>query len=119
MEIAVRVPREPRLLDTGRLPEPRPREDRGHVEVEPPEGRDDDDRECRGDDDARRQLEAGTDADRNDRLAERDQDDKTVPLREVLGRNPPAAPGAENNGADIVDRKRNHPDRDARVPLEE
>jgi hypothetical protein len=31
------------VLDTGRLPEPRPREDRGHVEVEPPERRDDDD----------------------------------------------------------------------------
>src|SRR4029453_6382494 len=88
VEIAVRVAREPCLLDTGRLPEPRPREDRGHVEVEPPERRDDDDREPRGDDDSRRQLEAGTDAARNDRLAQGDEEDKTGRLPARPGRTP-------------------------------
>ena len=92
VEVAVGVQREPVQLEARRLYEPPPREDRGHVEVEPPERRDDDDSERRRHEYSRIQLEAGAEADGDDRLAERDQDDQPVPLGEVLGRDPPAAP---------------------------
>ena len=91
MEVAVGVQREPVQLQACRLHEPSPRDDRSHVEVEPPERGDDDDPEGRRHDYSRIQLEAGPDADGDDRLAERDQDDQPVPLGEVLGRDPPAA----------------------------
>jgi hypothetical protein len=42
-----------------------------------------------------------------------------VSLGEVLRRNPPAAPDADHRRAEEVDRKRDHPHGDARVPLEE
>ena len=49
------------------------------------------------------------DADRHDRLAERDDDDQAVPLGEVArGRQPPAGRAAER-GADVVDHQRQHP----------
>ena len=95
VEIAVRVQGEPVQLNAARLPEPRPREDRGDIEVEPPERRHDDDSEHRRGDYPRVQLEAGADADRDDRLAERDQDDQPVSLGEVLGRDLPPTTDAE------------------------
>jgi hypothetical protein len=42
-----------------------------------------------------------------------------VPLGEVLGRDPPAAPDADHDRAEVVDRKRDHPHRNAPFPLEE
>ena len=42
-----------------------------------------------------------------------------MPLGKVLGRNPPAASFADNERAEVVDRKSDEPDRDAPVPLEE
>ena len=91
VEVAVGVQGEPVQLDALRLHEPPPREDRGYVEVEPPERRDDDDCERGGQQHSRIQLEAGAEADGDNRLAEGDQDDEPVPLGEVLRRNPPAA----------------------------
>jgi len=113
------VQRKPVQLEALRLHEPRPREDRGHVEVEPPERRDDHDSERRRHDHSRIQLEAGADTDGDDRLAERDQNDQPVSLREVLGRDPPAAPDADHDRAEVVDRERDEPDCDALAPLEE
>ena len=65
------------------------------------------------------QLEPGADADRDDRLAEGDQDDQPVPLGEMLRRDPPAAPQTDHEWAEVVDREREHPHGDARVSLEE
>ena len=42
-----------------------------------------------------------------------------MPLGEVLGRDPPAAPCADHDRAEVVDRKRDDPYRDPLVPLEE
>jgi hypothetical protein len=119
VEVAVRVQREPVQLEAARLHEPRAREDRGHVEVEPPERGDDDDAERSRHDHSRCELEPGSDADRNDRLAERDQDDQPVPLGEVLGRHAPAAADADHDRAEVVDRKRDHPERDLGVSVQE
>jgi hypothetical protein len=96
-----------------------PSEDRGHVEVEPPERRDDHDSERGARKHSRIQLEAGADPDRDERLAGRDDDDQPVSLGEVLGGDPPAASHSDHDGAEVVDRKRDDPDRDTRVPLEE
>jgi hypothetical protein len=41
-----------------------------------------------------------------------------VPFGEVLRRYPPAAPDADHDRAEVVDRKRDHPHRDPLVPLE-
>jgi len=62
-----------------------------HVEVEPPHRRRHHHSERRGDDDARRQLLAcSTHAQRDDGLAERDDDDQSVSLGEVRGVDVPA-----------------------------
>ena len=119
VEVAVGVQREPVQLQALRLHQPPPCEDRGHVEVEPPERRDHNDSERRRHDHSRIQLEAGAEADGDYRLAERDQNDQRVPFGEVLGRDPPAAPHADHDWAEVVDRKRDEPDRDALAPLEE
>ena len=119
MEVAVGVQREPVQLQACRLHEPSPRDDRSHVEVEPPERGDDDDPEGRRHDYSRIQLEAGPDADGDDRLAERDQDDQPVPLGEVLGRDSPAAAHADHSWAEVVDRQRDNPHDDAQIALEE
>ena len=42
-----------------------------------------------------------------------------MPLGEVLGRDPPAAAHADHERAEVVDRKRDEPDRDALATLEE
>ena len=42
-----------------------------------------------------------------------------MPLGEVLGRDPPTAPHADHDRAEVVDRQRDEPDRDALVSLEE
>ena len=42
-----------------------------------------------------------------------------MPLGEVLGRDPPAAANADNDRAEVVDAKRDHPYRDPLVSLEE
>jgi hypothetical protein len=89
------------------------------VEVEPPERRDDDDSERRPNDHTFSQRELGADADSDDRLAERDQDDQPVPLGEVLRRNPPPAPDTDHGRTEVVNRERNRPNDDAPVPLEE
>jgi hypothetical protein len=86
MEVAVGVACEARPLEAACLREPCAREDGGHVEVQPPERRDDDDSECRRDELSRSQREAGADADGDDRLSECDQDDQSVALGEVRGR---------------------------------
>jgi hypothetical protein len=44
---------------------------------------------------------------------------RAVPFGEVLRRYPPAAPDADDDRAEVVDRKRDHPHRDPLVPLEE
>ena len=120
VEIAVGVQREPVALESPRLHEPALGEDRGHVEVEPPQRRDDGYSENRGHEDAGIQVEAGAEADGDDRLAEGDENDQPVPLREVLGRDAPALfPHADHDRAEVVDRQRDEPDRDALVPLEE
>ena len=119
VEVAVGVQREPVQLEAPRLDEPSPREDRGHVEVEPPERRDDHDPERRPDDDPGLEDEPRTDADRDDRLAERDQDDQAVSLGEVLRRDPPASSDADHDGPEVVDRQRDDPDGDARIAVEE
>jgi hypothetical protein len=67
---------------------------------------------------SRIQLEAGAEADGDDRLAERDQNDQPVPLGEMLGRDLPAAPDADQDRAEVVDRKRD-PDRNAFATVEE
>ena len=94
------------------LHEPPPREDRGHVEVEPPQRRDDDEPERGRHELSGAQLEAGADADCDDRLAERDQDDQPVPFCEVLGRDSPAATHADHDRAEVVDRKCGEPESD-------
>jgi hypothetical protein len=119
VEVAVGVQREPVQLEARRLHEPPPREDRSHVEVEPPERRHNNDSERRRHDDSRIQLEAGAEADGDDRLAKRDQNDQPVPFGEVLRRDPPAAPDADHDRAEVVDRKRDEPDSDALAPVEE
>ena len=65
------------------------------------------------------EVDAGTDADRDDRLAESDQDDQPVPLGEVLRRNAPAAADADHRRPEVVDRESDHPHCDARVTLDE
>jgi hypothetical protein len=119
VEVAVGVQCETMELEPPRLHETPPREDRGHVEVEPPEGRDNDDSEGSGHHHSRIQLEAGADADRDDRLAERDQDDQTVPLGKVVRSDPPAASYTDHDRAKVIDPERDEPDRDALVPFEE
>ena len=119
VEVAVRVQGDPVQLDPARLHQPPPREDRGDVEVEPPERGDDDDSEHRRGDHPRVQLEAGANADRDDRLAERDQDDQSVSLGEVLGRDLPPATAADDGRSEIVESEGHDPDRDALVPVEE
>ena len=78
----------------------------------------DDHAECRRCDDARHELEPGADSQGDDRLAERDQDDQSVPLGEVLRRDVPAAEVAERR-SQIPDRERRDPDGDSRVALDE
>ena len=119
VEVAVGVQREPMQLEAPRLDEPSPREDRCHIEVEPPERRDDHDPERCPDDDSRLENEPRPDAYGDDRLAERDEDDQTVPLGEVLGCDPPASSDADDDRAEVVDRERDDPDDDSRVPVEE
>ena len=106
-------------LDAPRLHEPPPRDDGSHVEVEPPERRNDDDSEGGRHEHTRIELEAGAEADGDDRLAERDQDDQPVPLGKVLGRDPPALPDADHPRAEVVDRERDEPDHDAVGSVEE
>ncbi len=95
------------------------RDDCGYVEVQPPERRDDRDPERCRDEHSRVQVEAGAEADGDDRLTERDQDDQPVSLREVLGRDPPAASHTDHGRAEVVDRQSKEPDGDAFVPVEE
>jgi hypothetical protein len=59
--------------------------------------------------------EAGTDANGDHRFAKRDQDDESMALGEVLGRDPPARAHADQGGACAVDRERGDPRRQARV----
>ena len=119
VEVAVGVQRKPVQLQAPRLHEPPPHEDRGDVEVEPPERRNNDDSKHRRRDHARTELEPGAEPDGDDRLAERDDDNQPVPLGEVLRRDPPAAAGADHDRAEVVDGKRDEPDRNLLAPVEE
>ena len=119
VEVAVGIQREPVQLEARCPHEPRPLQDRGHVEVEPPERRDDDDPERRRHDHSGVELEPRAEADGDEGLPERDQDDQPVPLGEVLGCDSPALSGADHDRAQVVDGKRDDPDCDAHVPLDE
>ena len=67
------------------------RDERDDVEVRPPERCGHRDAQDRGSDHSRVQLASRADADRDDRLAEGDDDDEPVTLREMRGRYTPAA----------------------------
>jgi hypothetical protein len=63
VEVGVGVAREPRPLEAARLREPSAREDRGHVEVEPPEHRDHHNSKRRRPDLSDAEVEPGADTD--------------------------------------------------------
>src|SRR6266496_1705315 len=119
MEVAVGVAGESRALHTACLSKPRSGKDRGHIEVEPPQRRDDDDPKRGSNDHTSHELQAGTDADSNDRLAERDQDNQAVTLGEVLRRDPPSFSEAEHRWTQVIDRNCQHPHPDAHIAIDE
>ena len=88
------------------------RDDRGDVEVDPPQRRRDHDPEQRRDDDAGVDRRLRADADRDDRLAQRDDHDRAVALGEVPGHELPAV-GAEQERAARVEQQREAPQRRA------
>jgi hypothetical protein len=119
VEVAVAVACESHARCAARLRELTLRADGVDVEVRPPERGDDDDAEdgCR--DDAGRERNAGgADADRDDRLAEGDDDDEAVAFGEVRRRYAPALAVADQ-GAQVVDREGDDPQRGLRTPVEE
>jgi hypothetical protein len=65
-------------------------DERDHVEVEPPECRSHGDSQRGRHDHARVDTTFGADADRDDRLAQRDDHDQPVPLREMTWNELPA-----------------------------
>ena len=84
VQVAVEVASEPGSLRAARLRKLTLRHDGDDVEVRPPERGDDDDPKDGGADDAGGEREAGGPyAERDDRFAERDDDDEPVPLGEV------------------------------------
>ena len=102
VEIAVVVACESRTRRAARLRKLTLRADGVDVEVRPPERGDYDDAEDGGRDDAGRERNArGADADRDDRLAEGDDDDEAEALGEVRRRDAPALAAADQ-GAQIV-----------------
>src|SRR3954454_15197932 len=83
MEIRVRVPGELRPVDAGCFCEALFGEDCSNVEVEPPERRDEDDAECSSSKHLEARVAASTDADRDHRFAERNQNDQPVAFSKV------------------------------------
>ena len=91
VEIAVRVSRHRQLRLARRLLQLALRDDRDDVEIRPPESAGDREPEEHGCEDAEPELGlGGAYPERDDRLAERDNQDEGVALREVAGRESPA-----------------------------
>ena len=118
VEVAVDVARK---RGTGGAGDPREQalgDDRGPVEVRPPERRRYDDPEQRGRHDSQSErYPRSADADCDDRLADRDDHDQAVPLREVTRRHAPAAAPADEH-SEVVDGKRSRPEHDSGLVLE-
>ena len=110
MEVAVRVARHAELRLPDRVSQPPLGDERNHVEVRPPERARDGDAEQRRGDDAHGQRDAlRADPERDDRLAQGDEDDERVALGEVRGRHVPAA-DAEHERAAVVEGDREDPE---------
>ena len=103
----------------GRLGQPGLRDEDDPVEVRPPQARGDRDPQQSGRDLAGVERKPGrADADRHDRLPERDDDDQAEALDEVLRRDAPS-PHVANEHTEVVDRERRGPERQLRRPVEE
>ena len=119
MQVAVGVAGESRTLHSTCLSKTSPREDRGHIEVEPPQRGDNDDSKRSSNDHAGHELQAGTDADGDDGLAERDQDDQAVTLGEMLRRDSPSFSETEHGWTQVIDRKCQDPHPNAHIAADE
>ena len=117
MEVAVRVARHRELGGAGQLAQLPLRDDRDHVEVQPPHRGGDGEAEQPRHDRTRVELVARTHAERDDRLAERDDHDQRVTLGEVPGGETPALAAADV-GAEQVEGERERPDRDLETAVE-
>ncbi len=98
-----------------RFGEPPAGDDRDDVEVHPPHRRGDDHAEHGDGYDAGVERDLGADADRDDRLAQRDDHDRAVALGEVAGHELPAV-GAEQERPARVEHERETPQADLQRP---
>ena len=107
VQVRVGVARERVALPTlHRLREPAFRDQRDDVEVDPPECRREADTEHGRGDDLGRQLDLRTDAEGDDRLAERQDDHQVVPLGEVTRHQAPSLGPEQCRPAPVEDDRR-------------
>src|SRR5436190_2554547 len=117
VEVGVRVAGQlVSLAPRRRAGEPPGRNQRHDVEVRPPQTGRQGDAQHRGGGDAGGQVCLGADPDRDDRFAERDDDDQPVALGEVAGNELPAL-GAEEERAAHVEAQRDRPQRGLGEPV--
>jgi hypothetical protein len=118
MEVRVRVPCERGALAARRLRQLRLTHEDGPIEVGPPQTRGDREPKQRGRDHTPVEPKArGPEADRDDRLTQRDDDDESEPLDEVL-RGDAEASHVTDQRTEVHDRDRDPPEGDTGGSLE-
>ena len=84
---------------------------RDDIEVDPPQRRCESHGEHRRENHGRGQVDLRTDADRDDRLAQGEDDDEIVPFGEVRGHQPPMFDAREDRWSHAIEQDRYHPQR--------